>query len=192
MYLFSLNSILCFKILKCRKRGLLRTLCNIIWGIAKISKQCFLVVDDTLIETESDFEIDNMKYYRIKSYKQLYEEIESNIEIFSNENGLGLICLVVSCVLSRGIKNLKSDMSMFGGSLIVEYAYWSQELVSLLLLGKAYSNVFDDTKEIGTGEHKQVLQGISEKSNIGFLTEFEIEKHVIVGENLKTPKFLLH
>jgi hypothetical protein len=53
--------------------------------------------------------------------------------------------------------------------------------VNLFLTGKATSNVFDNVKEIGSGtgtgtgsgSGSVVLKGISEQSDIGFLTLYE-------------------
>lgn len=74
----------------------------------------------------------------------------------------------------------------------------SQELVNLLLLGRAYSNVFDGHRVMGDGdsnvitrgresEGKEggdldcvVLTGVPERGRIGFLTLFEAYKHVEV------------
>ncbi|CAN0554712.1 unnamed protein product, partial [Ectocarpus sp. 8 AP-2014] len=58
----------------------------------------------------------------------------------------------------------------------------SQELVNLLLVGRARSNVFDGCRvmggeggegEEGGGDDRVVLRGVSERGRVGFLTLFE-------------------
>lgn len=49
-----------------------------------------------------------------------------------------------------------------------------QELVNLLLTGKAVSNVFNDVVELDSGNGNiTLLKGISSRSDIGFLSLFE-------------------
>eukprot|EP00904_Undaria_pinnatifida_P010389 jgi/Undpi1/6480/HiC_scaffold_20.g08959.m1 len=80
-----------------------------------------------------------------------------------------------------------------------------KELVNLLLLGRAHSNVFDGQRVLsdgdggakrgtaegeggGGGGDRVVLQGAPCRGRVGFLTLFEAYKHVEVGEHLKTPE----
>lgn len=76
--------------------------------------------------------------------------------------------------------------------------FFSQELVNLLLLGRAHSNVFDGRRVIGDGDgdamagregseendregsERVVLTGVPERGRVGFLTLFEAYKHVEV------------
>ena len=56
-------------------------------------------------------------------------------------------------------------------SLINEYAMCSQELVNLLMCGKAASHVFNDSMEVTQANGKTVmLKGIPSRSDIGFLS----------------------
>lgn len=68
--------------------------------------------------------------------------------------------------------------------------YSSQELVNLMITGKATSNVFDHRKEIGysTGGLNNVyLRGIDKPSEIGFLSLFEAYRHIEIGNYYKFP-----
>ena len=76
--------------------------------------------------------------------------------------------------------------------------FFPQELVNLLLLGRANSNVFDGQRVIGEEEdnaktagkgskeddaddgNRVVLTGVWERGRVGFLTLFEAYKHVQV------------
>lgn len=46
-------------------------------------------------------------------------------------------------------------------------------MVNLIVTGKAMSNVFNDTIELGTGRDITRLKGLSGRSDIGFLSLFE-------------------
>jgi hypothetical protein len=96
---------------------------------------------------------------------------------------------VVACVLSRGVDQIRKDMDMPMTSLIVEHGYCAQELVNLLLIGKAHSNVFDNIQHLGTGKDKQILKGIPQRSDVGFLSLLEKYDYIKVGENYKSPKY---
>ena len=61
-------------------------------------------------------------------------------------------------------------MDMENTLLINEYGYASQELINLMLVGKACTNVHDGDKDLG---ENFILKGIHRQSDIGFLTYFE-------------------
>ena len=92
---------------------------------------------------------------------------------------------MVSALLTRGIENICKDMDMKTNTMIVEYGYCSQELVNLLLIGRATSNVFDGVKMIGSRSEKTYLKGIQSQSEIGFLTLMESFQYLEVGQNYK-------
>ncbi len=64
-------------------------------------------------------------------------------------DGHGCILLVYSIILTRGINNILSDMDMRENSLLTEHGYASQELINIILIGKATSNVFDGDQDMG-------------------------------------------
>lgn len=76
------------------------------------------------------------------------------------------------------------DMDMSDCPLMGAHGYCSQEMVHLLLLGKAISNTFDGDKVL---DETTVLKGIHKRSEIGLLSLFEHYDSIVVGENLKTP-----
>ncbi|MES1920297.1 hypothetical protein MHBO_001981 [Bonamia ostreae] len=74
--------------------------------------------------------------------------------------------------------------------LIRRECYCTQELVNLLISGRAASNVFDGEKRLGdNGNDEYVLTGIPERTDIGFLTILEAQGYTKVGEYYKTPKY---
>ncbi len=64
-------------------------------------------------------------------------------------DGHGCILLVYSVILTRGIDNIFNDMDMRENSLLKEHGYASKELINIMLVGKATSNVFDGDKDMG-------------------------------------------
>lgn len=71
--------------------------------------------------------------------------------------GQGVIVLVYSVILTRGLQELAADMDMPDCALINEYGYASQELLNTMLVGQGSSNVHDGIKDLGEG---MILKGI--------------------------------
>lgn len=61
-------------------------------------------------------------------------------------------------------------MDIKDNSLLTEHGYASQELLNVLLVGKAVSNVFNGDKDMGDNF---IIKGVHKNSSIGFLTLFE-------------------
>lgn len=64
--------------------------------------------------------------------------------------------------------------------------YCTQDLVNLIVVGRAHSNVFN--REMILDEHT-TLRGVPAPSTIGFLTLFEWYKNVEVGSYYKAPAY---
>ncbi|XP_021503787.1 probable ubiquitin carboxyl-terminal hydrolase MINDY-4 isoform X1 [Meriones unguiculatus] len=102
----------------------------------------------------------------------------------------GCILLTLSAILSRSPELVRQDFDVPTSHLIGAHGYCTQELVNLLLTGKAVSNVFNDVMELDSGDGNiTLLRGIEARSNIGFLSLFEHYNVCQVGCFLKTPKF---
>ena len=76
-------------------------------------------------------------------------------------------------------------MDQMGNTLLNEHGYASQEIINLMLVGQAKSNVHDGDKDLGDNF---VLRGISKQADVGFLTFFEAFGYFNVGENYKSPR----
>ncbi len=100
----------------------------------------------------------------------VFYAIKENINYFIQQDGHGAVLLVYSIILTRGISNVITDMDMPENSLLTEHGYASQELINIILVGKATSNVFDGDKDMGDNFK---IMGIHKESEIGFLTLFE-------------------
>ncbi|XP_056340996.1 probable ubiquitin carboxyl-terminal hydrolase MINDY-4 isoform X4 [Oenanthe melanoleuca] len=106
-------------------------------------------------------------------YEDLIVFLQQNIHQF--EIGpYGCILLTVSVILSRSINLVRSDFDVLTTRLIGSHGYCTQELVNLLLTGKAVSNVFNNVIELDSGNGNiTILKGITSRSDIGLLSLFE-------------------
>ncbi|XP_072770700.1 probable ubiquitin carboxyl-terminal hydrolase MINDY-4 isoform X1 [Nerophis lumbriciformis] len=125
----------------------------------------------------------------VDSMKDLQLLVEQHIEQFETGE-LGCLLLTVSAVLSRSTDKVREDMDVATNSLIGAHGYCTQELVNLLLVGRAVSNVFDGDVELDTGDgDSTLLKGIQGHCNVGLLSLFEHYNIFKVGDHLKNPLF---
>ncbi|XP_017262508.1 probable ubiquitin carboxyl-terminal hydrolase MINDY-4 [Kryptolebias marmoratus] len=130
-----------------------------------------------------------MKCFSLDNIKDLKFFLEQHIEQF--EAGmLGCILLTISAVLSRSIERVREDMDVPTTTLIGAHGYCTQELVNLLLCGRAASNVFDNDMELDSGNGNiTLLKGIKDPCEVGLLSLYEHYNICKVGANLKSPSF---
>jgi hypothetical protein len=76
-------------------------------------------------------------------------------------------------------------MDDLNSSLVGMHGYCTQEMVNLLLTGKASSNVFDGEKKLDD----LVLKGIYKQTVVGYLTTLEKFANLEVGKWMKEPQF---
>ncbi|XP_032093156.1 probable ubiquitin carboxyl-terminal hydrolase MINDY-4 isoform X2 [Thamnophis elegans] len=127
--------------------------------------------------------------HTITNFKDLLIFLQQNIHQFE-AGPHGCILLTLSVILSRSIHRVRGDVDVTTNTLIGAHGYCTQELVNLLLTGKAASNVFNDVMELDSGNGNiTILKGIAGRSNIGLLSLFEHYDVCQVGCYLKTPRF---
>ncbi|XP_072269083.1 probable ubiquitin carboxyl-terminal hydrolase MINDY-4 [Pyxicephalus adspersus] len=138
---------------------------------------------------KADGVIESLILYSFNKYDDLLTFLQQNIHQF--ERGpFGCILLTVSSVLSRSIDLVQKDFDVPTNCLIGAHAYCTQELVNLILGGRAVSNVFNDIMELDSGNgNTTILKGVTSRSEIGFLSLFEHYRVCQVGSYLKTPKY---
>ncbi|XP_053481930.1 probable ubiquitin carboxyl-terminal hydrolase MINDY-4 isoform X2 [Ictalurus furcatus] len=125
----------------------------------------------------------------VQSFDDLKLLIAQHIHQF--ESGpFGCVLLIVSAVLSRTIHTVRGDMDVPTSTLIGAHGYCTQELVNLLLCGRAVSNVFDDEMKLDSGNGNfTLLKGIKERCDFGLLSLYEHYNICKVGSYLKNPRF---
>ncbi|KAJ3137418.1 hypothetical protein HK100_000687 [Physocladia obscura] len=133
---------------------------------------------------------ENMQLFEFYDINLLKEFLLINIGTFTvnDPNKQGLIQLLYSVILSRGAETLRDeDFDEIDCSLIGRHGYCTQEMVNLILTGKAISNVHDGDIRLGDGEDTKILKGMKKTCQFGFLSLFEHYGSMKVGEYLKTP-----
>ncbi|SOV12539.1 conserved Plasmodium protein, unknown function [Plasmodium gaboni] len=119
--------------------------------------------DENLVRDLKRITIYYKEFNAIKDVVRFYLE---NFIIFSSSTGV--ISFLYSVILTRGLHNVKNDMDDINHPLIGIYGHCSQELVNLLLTGRACSNVFDNNSIINTFCNTDVdismYEGVNSKS----------------------------
>lgn len=117
-----------------------------------------------------------------KDSKDLCAEIRRYLHIFCGDHGV--LQFLYSILLTKGLDQIKKEMADLGEALIdPTHGHGSQSLINLLITGKAVPHIWDNEMEVSGLK----LQGISCKSNIGFLTLLEHFRYCEVGWHLKNP-----
>ncbi|TWW57963.1 probable ubiquitin carboxyl-terminal hydrolase MINDY-4 [Takifugu flavidus] len=138
---------------------------------------------------KSEGVLEKMTCFIFDNFNNLLLFVEQHIEQF--ELGpLGCILLTISAVLSRSIEKVREDMDVPTATLIGAHGYCTQELVNLLVCGRAVPNVFDDDIELDSGKgNVTLLKGIKSNCDVGLLSLFEHYNICKVGAYLKTPRY---
>ncbi|XP_035032547.2 probable ubiquitin carboxyl-terminal hydrolase MINDY-4 [Hippoglossus stenolepis] len=133
--------------------------------------------------------LEKVTVFSAESIKDLQLLLEQHMEQF--ETGvLGCILLTISAVLSRSIEKIREDMDVPTTTLIGAHGYCTQELVNLLLCGRAVSNVFDNDMELDSGNgNMTLLKGMKGRCDVGLLSLFEHYNICKVGAYMKTPRY---
>ena len=128
---------------------------------------------------------EQLELFTFSGRMELDQFIKANLDKFVKPDGPGVVCVCISAVLTRGIDSCNEDMDVMAETptLIGGHNYANQELVNLLLSGRARSNIFDGVKDMDG----LTLRGISGKPLCGFLTYFEHFGYVSAGELYKKP-----
>lgn len=151
-----------------------------------------------VIGSKTDFP-ERMRCLRIQS--DVVEDVEAvimqNLNFFLRGD-ISVMCFVWSLLLSRQIHQLQEDRDDPSLPLVQRFGHSSQDLVNLMICGRAVSNVHDGLKVLGgrqgiscstesLQEDSCVLKGIPSRCPIGFLTILEAMRYSKVGSYLKYP-----
>ncbi|CAK4148454.1 unnamed protein product [Aphanomyces euteiches] len=98
-----------------------------------------------------------------------------------------VLSFVYSLMLTRRLDRLRDDMddpdsSLTGG----QFGHGTQELLNLMLTGRATSNVFDGTDPMG--DSGLALRGVDARPVAGYLTHLEALRYCTVGSFYKMPQ----
>lgn len=138
---------------------------------------------------KADGVLETLVLYTLTCYEELVTFLQQSVHQFE-VGPYGCILLTLSAILSRSTELVRQDFDVPTSHLIGAHGYCTQELVNLLLTGKASSNTFNDVVELDSGNGDvTLLKGIAARSDIGFLSLFEHYNVCQVGCFLKTPRF---
>jgi len=132
---------------------------------------------------------DALLCYRLPSIAAVHDLYTQSLPFLHSK--LGVLCFVYSVLLSRGLDRIRSDMDDATSFLVGAFGHSSQELVNLLLVGRARTNTFDGVRVLGDRNDPTAfkLKGIEERNEIGFLTLLEALRYTSVGEYYKSPHY---
>jgi hypothetical protein len=170
------------------KDALIDTMAESIWQTTSSCAKLVLLQPKTFSGSESI--TSGLGYAVFHSKGALKTAITTHYNQFYHpENrGNGIIQFLMSVVLSRGFSNIRSDMDSFSESLIGRHAYCTQDMVNLILYGKAISNLHDGDIDIDG----QILHGVHQRVEIGQLSLFEFYDNLKIGSNVKNPTFPIY
>jgi len=126
------------------------------------------------------------RHIHVENKEALRTTLETHWQAWGE--GPGAIGVLYSCILTRGCDVVRSDMDYEGCTLIGAHGYCTQEMVNLLVSGRASSNVFDGVQILSHEEQGGMkLKGIHKRPPVGLLTLFEAYGSLSVGDRLKNP-----
>ncbi|CAK8993972.1 unnamed protein product, partial [Durusdinium trenchii] len=107
---------------------------------------------------------------------------------------LGVLSFLFSVLSSRTVSAVREDMDDSTTPLIGRFGHCSQELVNLMLIGEATSNVFDGTRWLGDDPSSGFrVRGVDSERvgvpQVGLLSELETYRYLSVGMLYKNPDF---
>ncbi|XP_074197048.1 putative ubiquitin carboxyl-terminal hydrolase MINDY-4 isoform X2 [Rhinolophus sinicus] len=122
---------------------------------------------------KADGVLETLMLHTLTCYEELVIFLQQSVQQFE-VGPYGCILLTLSAILSRSTELIRQDFDVPTSHLIGAHGYCTQELVNLLLTGKAVSNVFNDVVELDSGNGDvTLLKGIAARSDVGFLSLFE-------------------
>jgi hypothetical protein len=170
------------------KDALIDAMTQAIWQTTDHAAKLVLLLPSRLNGSENI--TSGLGYAVYHSKSALKTAIDANYNQFYHpENrGNGIIQLLLSIVFSRGFHTIREDMDSFSESLIGRHAYCTQDMVNLILYGKAISNLHDGDIDIDG----QILHGVHQKVEIGQLSLFEYYDNLRIGDKVKNPMFPIY
>ncbi len=168
---------------QCRA-ALVRAVARILWRCGA-GRRATLVLPSSATSSS----LESLVAFEFDSQDRLVHYLQAQLDHLVRPAGVGVILMIYSAVLSRGLSALPGDCDTQDATMIAKHGYCAQELVNLLLTGRASSNVFDGKKHLSgsPGEAGLTLGGIESRSEVGFLSLSDHYRDLIVGDNVKHP-----
>ncbi|KAM7302283.1 putative ubiquitin carboxyl-terminal hydrolase MINDY-4 isoform X1 [Ixodes scapularis] len=176
-----------------RNAALARALAYILWQAGDFEKA--VVVNPSGVRVLSvagpltaDGITETLTVSTFTSKTALQDYYSSCVFKLQEENCSSCVSFLISVVITHGFERIRGEMDEQNSCLIGKHSHCNQEVVNLLLVGRAVTNVFNDEVSLGK-EEKTVLRGITSVSNIGLLSLYEHYNSCQVGSYYKDPRF---
>ncbi|KAG5878374.1 hypothetical protein JTB14_020612 [Gonioctena quinquepunctata] len=95
----------------------------------------------------------------------------------------GILLFLYSVIVSKGLEQVKFESDTQDPLIDEIYGYGSQNLINLMITGRATTYVWDHDQDVGGLK----LKGIEKQSQIGFITIMEYHRYCTVGSFFKNP-----
>eukprot|EP00928_Gymnodinium_smaydae_P071894 TRINITY_DN55369_c0_g1_i1.p1 TRINITY_DN55369_c0_g1~~TRINITY_DN55369_c0_g1_i1.p1 ORF type:complete len:381 (-),score=65.54 TRINITY_DN55369_c0_g1_i1:69-1211(-) len=178
-----------------RQEALVSAICEVLFTNAGDGKKAVLMVpSSTGVAPLSIAQLRCLQPTTFTAFEQLryYLSQRPYKDMLFSPSSCGIPLLLYSLVWTRGMEGIRERDAddPKTAAMIGAHGYCTQELVNLMVFGRAYSNVFDGTKRIGSAKDGWcVLQGAPKRPSVGFLSLFEAFKCIEVGSRYKGPQF---
>ena len=87
----------------------------------------------------------------------LRDFLQQNIGFITGRGNSAVVCLLYSCLLTRGLDTVRADMDSPDCQLMAAHGYCSQEMVNLVTTGEVASNIFDNKIVLGSDTEQSVV-----------------------------------
>jgi hypothetical protein len=125
-----------------------------------------------------------LRLVRSNGRHDLVNLLKENLPLLTSQ--FGVLVFLYSILLTKGLDRIKAEMADGDEPLIDPiHGHGSQSLINLLLTGQAVPHVWDNEKNVSGLK----LQGITSRSEIGFLTLLEHLRYCEVGWFMKNPQY---
>ncbi|KAF2905796.1 hypothetical protein ILUMI_00391 [Ignelater luminosus] len=95
----------------------------------------------------------------------------------------GVLLFLYSVIATKGLEHVKMESGTNDPLIDETYGYGSQNLINLMITGKAVTYVWDNYQDVGGLK----LKGLDKQSQIGFITLMEHLRYCTVGSFYKNP-----
>ena len=182
-----------------REACLLTALADVLWGVSRGGPVTLITSTAQPLPARRRDLPDALRRTTFQTRQELAGALCSVLGAFSAKDGSGVLLLLYSSIATAGVPAIRAMMDRPDTNLIGSHGYCTQELVNLLLLGVACSNVFDGVRTLGTGEDAMTLRGVPADRlsslggssggacPVGLLCHAEAHGHTEVGSAYKRP-----
>ncbi|CAG9815159.1 unnamed protein product [Phaedon cochleariae] len=132
-------------------------------------------------------EADSFRFHeelKVQSFQSIEEVNKYYLDNISKLKAkYGVLLFLYSVIASKGLAQVRSESDTQDPLIDETYGYGSQNLINLMITGRATTYVWDHDQDVGGLK----LKGIEKQSQIGFITIMEYHRYCTVGSFYKNP-----